>query len=206
MNTGNKKYQVIYADPPWHYNNSSFVLLKGEEGKGGHWQGKKKDNKGTNNDKEKLYPTLSIDELKALPIKEIADKDCALFMWTTDTHLPHTFEILKAWGFKYSCIAFVWEKQTNKGNPVNMLAPWTLKSYEICLLATRGTMGKYRKDKTIRQMVKSERIRHSQKPQQVADRIVSMFPDCPRIELFARDAKPGWDVWGNEIENTIEII
>jgi N6-adenosine-specific RNA methylase IME4 len=67
-------------------------------------------------------------------------------------------------------------------------------------------MGKYRKDKTIRQMVKSERIRHSQKPQQVADRIVSMFPDCPRIELFARDAKESWDVWGNEIENTIEII
>jgi len=205
MTTGNKKYQVIYADPPWKYGEGSFVLLKGgKEGKGGHW-GDKVKNKGSNRDKEKLYPTLSIDELKALPIKQIADKDCALFMWTTDFHLPHALEVLKSWGFKYSCISFVWEKQTSKGNPVNMLAPWTLKSYEICLLATRGTMGKHRKDKTIRQMVKAERIRHSQKPQEVADRIARMFPDCERIELFARDAKDGWDIWGNELPNSIEI-
>jgi len=66
-------------------------------------------------------------------------------------------------------------------------------------------MTKYRKDKTVRQLIEEERIRHSQKPQEAADRIVRMFPDCTRIELFARDAKPGWDVWGNEIQNTIEL-
>jgi N6-adenosine-specific RNA methylase IME4 len=211
MNT-EKKYQVIYADPPWDYGKGSFVLVKGKtEGKGGHWEGKrgnwrdKTSEKGKHDEKEKLYPTMSIEEMKCLPIKESTDKDAVLFMWTTDNHLPHALEVIKAWGFSYSTIGFVWEKQTCKGNPVNMLAPWTLKSCELCILATKGSPMKLRKDKTIRQLVKAERIRHSQKPQEVADRIVRMFPDCTRIELFARDAKPGWDVWGNEINNTIEL-
>jgi N6-adenosine-specific RNA methylase IME4 len=127
-------------------------------------------------------------------------------MWTTDAHLKQAIEIMEVWGFTYKTVAFVWEKQTNKGNPVCLLSPWIHKTYEICLFGTKGAMMKYKKDNTIRQMVKAERGKHSQKPQEVADRIISMFPDVNRIELFARDAKPGWDVWGNEIENTIEII
>lgn len=204
-----KKYQVIYADPPWKYPDSSHTLLAGENGKGGHWAGKTKDwnswNERPKGEFKKLYPSLTKEELFKLPVKDLLDKDAACFMWTTDMHLPQALEIMKSWGFTYKNIAFVWEKQTVNGNPVNLMAPWTLKSYEICIFGTKGAMRKYRKDKTIRQMVKAERTRHSAKPQEVADRIVRMFPDCPRIELFARDAKPGWDVWGNEIDNTIEL-
>ena len=243
--TKNKKYQVIYADPPWQYTESSNVLVS--EGNWGTIE-----RKGRNTDKKKIYPTLtkqelmelkinkyqivyadppwkydnridkasngksSIDianhypsmsdkEICALPIKDMVDKDAACFMWTTDTHMPQALEVMKAWGFTYKTIVFIWEKQTNKGNPVCVMSPWTHKSYEICLLGTRGAMMKNKKDNTIRQMVKAERTRHSAKPQEVADRITRMFPDCTRIELFARDAKPGWDVWGNEIDNTIEL-
>ena len=188
MNT-EKKYQVIYADPPWHYNNSIDNALKTSS--------------AINVDKN--YPTMSSKDIAALPIKDLVDKDAACFMWTTDTHMPQAVEIMKAWGFTYKTIAFVWEKQTCNGKPVHMLAPWTLKGYEICLFGTKGAMTKHKKDNTIRQMVKAERRKHSQKPQEVADRIVRMFPDCTRIELFARDAKPGWDAWGNEIQNTIEL-
>jgi N6-adenosine-specific RNA methylase IME4 len=190
MNTGNKKYQVIYADPPWKYDNNIDKAYT---------------SKKTGFSIENHYPTMESKDIAELPIKDMADKDCALFIWTTDTHMPQALEVMKAWGFNYKNIAFVWEKQTNKGNPVSLLSPWTQKTYEICLFGTKGAMTKHKKDNTIKQMVKAERLRHSQKPQEVADRIVRMFPECSRIELFARDAKEGWDVWGNEIENTIEI-
>jgi site-specific DNA-methyltransferase (adenine-specific) len=197
------KYQVVYADPPWEYPKSSYTLIKDAGFKDND---KKNKGKKKSTEKKLIYPTMGSDEIAALPIKDMIDKDAACFMWTTDTHMPQALEVMKAWGFTYKNIGFIWEKQTNLGNPVSLLSPWTQKTYEICLFGTKGAMTKHKKDNTIRQMVKAERIRHSQKPQEVADRIVRMFPDCSRIELFARDAKPGWDVWGNEITNTIEII
>jgi site-specific DNA-methyltransferase (adenine-specific) len=194
------KYQVVYADPPWKYDNRIDNAYTSKQ---------KFDENGKQYypalDIDNHYPTLESKEIAELPIKELVDKDAVCFMWTTDTHMPQALEIMKAWGFTYKTIAFVWEKQTNLGNPVCLLSPWTHKTYEICLLGTRGAMMKNKKDNKIRQMVKAERTRHSAKPQEVADRIVRMFPDCARIELFARDAKPGWDVWGNEINNTIEL-
>jgi N6-adenosine-specific RNA methylase IME4 len=200
MEIESKKYQVIYADPPWKFHLSPDKAYTSKQ---------KFDENG-----KQYYPALDIDnhyltmepkEIANLPIKDLVDKDAVCFMWTTDTHMPHALDIMKAWGFDYKTIGFVWEKQTNLGNPVCLLSPWTHKTYEVCLMGTRGAMRKHKKDNTIRQMVKVQRGKHSAKPQEVADRIVRMFPDCARIELFARDAKPGWDVWGNEITNTIEL-
>jgi site-specific DNA-methyltransferase (adenine-specific) len=197
MNT-DKKYQVIYADPPWKYDRSSYLLNKG--GSFTLLPGM-----GRNHKKEKIYPQMSLQELKNLSVKFISDDNAICFMWTTDTHLTHAIELLEAWGFKYKTIGFVWLKETSKGNPVNLIAPWTNKCCEMCLLATKGVMHSYLQDKTISQLVKAQRTKHSEKPAVVAENIVKMFPQYNRIELFARDAKPGWDVWGNEIQNSIEL-
>lgn len=195
------KYQIVYADPPWKFHLSPDKAYTSKQ---------KFDENGVQVyprlDIDNQYETLEAKDIAALPIQDFIDKDAACFMWTTDTHMPQALEIMKAWGFTYKTVAFVWEKQTNKGNPVCLLGPWTHKTYEICLFGTKGAMMKHKKDSKIRQMVKAERTIHSKKPQEVADRIVRMFPDCSRIELFARDAKPGWDVWGNEVQSTIEII
>jgi N6-adenosine-specific RNA methylase IME4 len=189
MTTGNKKYQVIYADPPWHYSLSIDAASKG--------------NSAINVDK--IYPTMPTKAIAELPIKNLAADDAVCFMWTTDAHIPHAIEIMKAWGFTYKTVAFVWMKTTKEGKPHHMLSTWTMKGQEMCLMGTKGAMLKHKKDNTIKQMILEPKNKHSAKPQEAADRIVRMFPDCERIELFARDAKDGWDIWGNELPNSIEI-
>ena len=199
MNT-NKKYQVVYADPPWTYSKGSFVLSVNGYNNTTLQKKKSKEEELVNH-----YPTMSVQEMMELPVSDVADKDCVLFMWTTDSHLPYALEIIKSWGFTYKTVGFVWNKTREDGGDYAMMGPWTMKQSEICLLATKGSPYKFREDRTVRSMVHSQKTKHSAKPQEVADRIVRMFPDCNRIELFARDAKPGWDVWGNEIQNTIEL-
>ena len=184
------KYKIIYADPPWHYGSKSAV------------------NNSTGSDIKPLtehYNTMSLNELKAMPIKNIIDKDCACFMWVTDSHLDEAIQIFKAWGFQYKTIAFNWIKTTSKGNYCKNVAPWTMKSSEVCLLGTRGAMTKYKKINNIESLVIAERTKHSKKPCEVRKRIELLFGDLPRLEMFARDAVEGWDVYGNEAPNSIEI-
>ena len=140
-----------------------------------------------------------------LPISDIADKDCALFIWTTNTHLPQAIEVIKAWGFTYKTVGFNWVKKYPNGNFRVLPSPWTNGGSELCLFATKGAMSKYKKDHKIKQVLEDTLFKHSQKPQEVADRIVKLFPGVNRIELFARDAKLGWDAWGNEIQNDIHM-
>jgi len=180
----NKKYNIIYADPPWHYGSKSAV------------------NNTTGRDIKPLsehYKTMSLKEIKALSISNIAKDDSVCFMWVTDSHLNEALEIFKAWGFKYKTIAFNWVKTTSKGNYCKNVAPWTMKSSEICLLGTKGTMSKYKKANNIESLVIAERTKHSKKPKEVRKRIELLFGDLPRIELFAREQTEGWDVWGNEV-------
>ena len=200
MTTTNKKYQVIYADPPWHYHSKNYDSLL-HKIKGGD---------GTTDNKydaecAKHYPTLSIDEMKALPIPHIADKNCALFMWTTNAHLQGALDIMQAWGFTYRTIAFNWVKKYPNGNLRVLPGPWTNGGSEICLMGGKGNMKQFKRDPRVKQCLIQEVSKHSKKPQEIADRIVKLFPEVNRIELFARDAKPGWDVWGNEIENDIQM-
>ena len=186
-------YGVVYADPPWHYKRDvDSANIKGHGG-------------GLGIGVKGHYPSMSNKEISALPIKDIVAKDAACFMWTTDAHMPAALEIMKAWGFTYKTIAFVWIKKHKSGKQVKMLSPWTMKGMELCLLGTRGAMTKHKKDNTVSQIVEAARGRHSQKPLEVAHRIERLFPDLPKIELFARDAKPGWACWGNEVSPDIQL-
>jgi len=186
----NKKYQVIYADPPWHYERQIDKVIKSPSSRV---------------DAKSVYPTMKKDEIAALPIASLTDKDAACFMWTTDHHLPEAMEILKSWGFTYKTVGFVWVKKTKHGNSAMVMGPWTNKGAELCLFATKGAMTKHIGSHKIAQVIEAERTTHSKKPQEAADRIVEMFPNSSRIELFARDAKSGWDVWGNEVQNDIQM-
>lgn len=185
-----KKYNIIYADPPWHYNSKSAV--NNSSGK---------DIKALSNH----YSTMSHKDLIALPVNNIAHEDCACFMWVTDSHLNEGIELLKSWGFTYKTIAFNWIKTTSKGNYCKNIAPWTMKSSEICLLGTKGKMLQYKVSNNVEALVVAERTKHSVKPLEVKNRIQDLFGDLPRIELFARQRTNGWDSWGNEIESDINL-
>jgi site-specific DNA-methyltransferase (adenine-specific) len=165
----NKKYNIIYADPPWKY--------------------------GT--DLRDHYPTVPIEEIYKFPIDNLADKDCALFLWVTFPILPQALETIKKWGFRYVTTAFTWIK-TNKrdGRPFFGMGNWTRANAEICVLGFRGKLK--RKSNKISQVVLSPIREHSRKPDEIRDKIVELLGDLPRIELFARQTMKGWDCWGNE--------
>lgn len=178
-----KKFNVIYADPPWKFGSKAYQdgernMLKLEETQ---------------------YDTMSLSDIKSLPILEICHKDCACFMWVTDSHLKEGIEVLEAWGFVYKTVAFNWIKKYASGETCVNFAPWTLKSHEICLLGIRGTMGKYKISNNVRGLVEAERTKHSKKPAEVRKRIEKLFGDIPKIELFAREVVEGWAAWGDEV-------
>ena len=177
-----KKYKIIYADPPWSYNDKMI-------GHGGA---------------EGIYRTQEkgwISDL--LRGGALADKDCTLFLWAVSPQLPEAIEVMKAWGFKYTTVAFCWSKHHKSGKKVKNLGRWTMGNIELCLL---GRKGKPRRIvKNIRQLVEAERTIHSKKPDEVRKRIVELMGDLPRIELFAREKPEGWDVWGNEVESDIKL-
>lgn len=173
-----KKYNIIYADPPWAY-------LWGKGKDGGHFA------------PEKHYQTMEVDEICKLNVKSIADKNCALFMWATMPTLPDAIRVIKEWGFKYKTCAFCWVKTKKDGTPLSGMGSYTKSNAELCLLAMRGHIKSV--DKTIPQIVMQHRLGHSVKPPEVRERIVKLFGDLPRIELFARQSTDGWDVLGNEI-------
>ena len=178
---GEKKYSVILADPPWHYH----VYTKKEAGRSA----------------ESHYPTMNIEDIKALPVADIADKDCALFLWVTFPCLPEGLEVIKAWGFTYKTVAFVWVKQNKKKDSLFWgMGYWTRCNVEMCILATKG-----RPKRVSAGVVVSRIEEHSRKPTEVHRRINQLMGSVPKIELFARRKTEGFDVWGNEVECDIEL-
>ncbi len=192
-----KKYQIIYADPPWQYGSKELYGDKIN----GHSDGKRKRFAKL----ERIYKTMKLQDIKDLPINKIASKDSACFMWVTDSHLKQGIEVMESWGFKYKTVAFVWLKKYNTGTRVYNFAPWTLKSTELCLLGTKGRMSKYKTCNNIKALVEADRTTHSKKPQEIRDRISELFANSLRIEIFAREKTKGWDVWGNEVKNDIKL-
>ncbi|MFG6332704.1 MAG: DNA methyltransferase [Lachnospiraceae bacterium] len=174
-------YQIIYADPPWRYDQKS---LQGAA--------------------EKHYATMSMEELCGLPVEQISAKDSLLFLWATFPQLPAALRLISAWGFKYKTVAFLWLKKNRKADSWFFgLGFWTRGNAELCLLATRGHPK--RRAANIHQFIISPIEAHSKKPDIVRDKIVALAGDVPRIELFARQETPGWDVWGNEVTNSIQL-
>ena len=180
----NKKYNVIYADPPWPY------------------QGKMMNSSVTDH-----YSVMSIEDLCRLPVQNITGETCVLFMWVTLPKLNEFMDVVTAWDFEYKTTAFVWVK-TNKYNDKYFmgLGRWTRANPEICILATKGKISRIRAD--IRQLQVFPIEGHSVKPKRFRKLIVNLMGDLPRIELFARPPKDrlfedesykGWDVWGNEV-------
>jgi len=184
----NQRFDIIYADPPWDYNGKMQF-----------------DKSGKGVDEIDLsknifissavfkYPTLTLDELKKIPVREIAKEDCLLFMWTTNPHLAQAIELGKAWDFEYRTVAFVWDKMNH--NP----GQYTLSNCELCLVFKRGKIPKPRGARNIQQLVRSPRGEHSEKPIQVMRGIEKMFPTQARIELFARRTVKGWFAWGLDL-------
>ena len=172
------KYNVIYADPPWRYAQ-----------------------KGLQGAAERHYPTMGIEELCALPVAELAAPDSVLFLWATFPQLPEALRLIKAWGFQYKSVGFVWLKKNKKADSwFYGLGFWTRANAEVCLLATRGHPR--RKAPNVHQFIISPIEGHSKKPDEAREKIVALMGDVPRVELFARQTAPGWDVWGNEVEPT----
>lgn len=176
---GQKKYNIIYADPPWRYE-----VCRGQGVAENH------------------YATMGIQEICRLPVETIADKDCALFLWVTFPQLPEAFKVIKAWGFTYKTVAFVWLKLNKSGKGFFFgMGYWTRSNAEVCLLAVKGNPK--RVSRKVFQIIVSPLQEHSRKPDEARRRIVDLMGDLPRIELFAREKTAGWDVWGNEVEKSI---
>jgi N6-adenosine-specific RNA methylase IME4 len=179
----NKKYKVIYADPPWQFRVWS--------------------NKGKEKSAEQHYQVMKLNDIKNLDIQSISDDDSILFMWATYPNLEEAFEVIKSWGFRYKTVAFTWAKTTKNDKWHIGCGYYTRANPEICLLATKGKIPK-RKSKSIRNLVISKIREHSRKPDVIYDYIENLF-DGPYIELFARNTREGWDNWGNELDTKIEI-
>ena len=147
---------------------------------------------------------MSIDELCALPVERLAEKDCLLFLWATFPQLPEALQLIKAWGFTFKTVAFVWLKR-NKKSPTWFygLGYWTRGNAEICLLAKRGKPK--RRSAGVHQFIISPVEEHSKKPDVTRDKIVELAGALSRVELFARQKTPGWDVWGNEVTSDLTL-
>lgn len=179
-------YSIIYADPPWAFKTWTSDARIASRGSA------------------TPYQTMTMQDISSLPVSEWCAPDCALFMWVVWPTLPEAMKVIEAWGFEYKTCAFCWMK----ADPYKLwaleedvymgLGYWTRANSEVCLLATRGKMKRI--DAGIRQGIIQPRREHSRKPDEVAERIVQLCGDLPRLEMFARTSRPGWDVWGNETD------
>ena len=147
---------------------------------------------------------MSVEAIKNIPIREIVDDNCALFLWVLNSRLKEGLEVMEAWGFNFKTIAFCWVKTSKKtGMPNCRVGTFTLGGIELCLLGLKGKLK--RQTLNIRQVLMQPRGRHSEKPEKIRNDIVALYGDLPRIELFARQKTEGWDVWGNEVASDITL-
>lgn len=172
-----KKYQVIYADPPWSYSTSSAKI---------------------SNSTDTHYPVMSLEELKALPVREIAEKHAALFLWTSNPILPKAIALMEAWGFEYKTVFKCWRKCNKNGSPVCVPGWWSRSSTELLLVGAKGSPLKNKAVLNEPQEFSSERESHSEKPDEIRDAIFNFLNVERRIELFARKISDGWECWGLE--------
>ena len=178
-------YGVIYADPPWTFSTYS--------------------RKGKGRSAEAYYDCLSLDEIKAVPVRKWAAKDCVLLLWTTDPLMEQALDVIRAWGFKYKTVGFYWVKLKRHlpSTTYNLesfstgMGFWTRANPEACLLATRGSPR--RRSTSVHKLIVSSRREHSRKPDDAYERIEGLC-EGPYLELFARNSRSGWDSFGVEVD------
>lgn len=181
------EYSIIYADPPWAYEDKATA-------RGG----------------AALHYTTT-DDATLARLRLPAAKHCALFMWATFPRIDDAIALMRAWGFEYKTAAFLWVKANKKAtdSPFWGMGNWTRANAEICLLGVRGKPT--RQSKGVHQLIVEPEIvtdpimQHSRKPACVRDKIVELLGDVPRLEMFAREATPGWSVFGEEAPGSIDI-
>lgn len=183
-------YGAILADPPWHFDV---------------WA------EGSNRNASSKYDTMSAADIAAMPVAELAAPDCALFMWMVWPRLYEGVNVLESWGFTYKTCAFNWIKANTK--QIDMfrddadcfagMGYWTRANSEACLLGTRGKPKRLNAD--VRQGIIAPRREHSRKPDGIHERIERLVSG-PYLELFARQKRPGWTVWGNQTEKFAEAV
>lgn len=164
------KFNVICADPPWRYDFS----------------------KSDSREIENQYPTMSLLDICALPVKDIAADDCVLFLWTTSPKLYEAFGVLGAWGFEYKT-SMIWDKEK-----IGM-GYYARQQHEIILIATRGNLPVPEPTNRPASVIRSPRAKHSEKPDGFYQAIERMYPEYTKVELFAREPREGWQVWGNQV-------
>ena len=166
------KYAAICADPPWSFKQAPPRTTKSRS-------------------VLRHYQTMTDEEIKALPVADLAAKDCVLFLWTTDTALPRAFEVIAAWGFAFKTVGYYWAKTNKSGTLFTGCGWWTRANPEICLLATKGQPKRLARDQP--RLVIADRREHSRKPDEIYHSIERLV-DGPYCELFARTRRPNWDV------------
>lgn len=188
-----KKYKIIYADPPWDFNN-------------------KKTGGSMSSAATQKYTTTCIESLKQMDINQISDDDCLLAMWWVGAMPQEAIDLIAAWGFRLvNMNGFVWNKLTQTNKPYFGMGFYTRAGSESVAIAVKG---KFKPNsRSVRAVFNAESqvqfeakvSQHSKKPSQVRDLLVELCGDVPRLEMFARCAPEGWDVFGNEVPNSIEI-
>jgi len=173
----NKKYGVIYADPPWSFKTYSET----------------NQNRAATNH----YPVMSLDDICYLDVGRICLPDCVLLVWVTDPMLKDGLNVIDCWGFKYKTVAFTWVKLNQDSTEFMGTGYWTRANPEMCLLATRGHPK--RENKSVTQLTVAKRREHSRKPE-IMYRKIERLVKGPYIELFARTQRAGWDSWGIETD------
>jgi N6-adenosine-specific RNA methylase IME4 len=171
-----KKYKTIVADPPWDQKNMN------------KWKRREKT-------PENLpYPTMNLEDIKSLEIQKFSDENSMCFIWTTNQFLPKTFEVLNAWGFKY-LTTLTWVKPSGVG-------AWFINRTQHIIV---GYKGKLELKKRFEPSVYFHNsLKHSQKPD-IFHELFEKVSHEPRLELFARNKRKGWDVWGNEVVSDIKM-
>lgn len=171
------RFQVIYADPAWTF------ITRSDKGKG--------------KSPEQHYGCMSLGDIQAMPVADLAAPDCALFMWATDPLLPQALDTIEAWGFTFKTVAFTWAKQARVNHEKWHMGTgyYTRANPEMCLLATRGRP--QRVSRGVRQLIVAPVREHSRKPDEAYAGIEALFAG-PYCELFARTERPGWTSWGNQ--------
>ena len=178
-----RKYSVIYADPPWAYRQCGATAK-------------------SRGNAVKHYPTMTTDDICKLPVAKIAGGGAALFLWATFPNIGEALKVMEAWGFTYQGAAFVWVKKNPKGG-TNFwgMGSYTRANAEVCLLGVTPDFkaGERIRSHRVHQIIEAQFEGHSKKPDETRRRIVELLGDVPRLEMFARQRVEGWDAWGNQV-------
>lgn len=174
-----KKYKIIYADPPWDVKAGPDWASNGKS-------------------RPLVYPTMTLDAIKSLPVKEFADTNCHLYLWTINKYIRESYEVAEQWGFKVSCL-LTWCKPAHGLG----LGGAFVQTSEHILFCRKGALSTTKR--IDRSWFEHKRLKHSEKPDFFRKMIVDVSGDLPRIELFARQKFEGWDAWGNEVKSDIKM-